>query len=247
MSRAFKPGVPSSRTNRTARIAYNRAYMRQRARDARRYRASAVYKSSQESKWVETLVEENVPNTTGTNDQIIPLNLIQLGSGAFNRIGRKVTLKSLRLQGFAVNLSDAGGPSTPNLMRMVVVYDKQPSGTLPNFNDIFEGVDQQGNTVSTIFSSLNYSNMSRFQVIRDTVIDFNAGPNTSATTAVRVLKSIDDYIKVNRETVYSGTANPVSITNISSGALYLVLRSVNNAADAHSTVGIQCRLKYHDN
>ena len=89
-----------------------------------------------------------IPFTTGTNDGILALNLIQQGSGSWNRIGRKTHLKSLRIKGQVTFAATRGAASTVLTLpswRAVVVWDTQPSGNaLPTFDSIFGITTQSG-------------------------------------------------------------------------------------------------------
>ena len=90
-------------------------------------------------------------DTTNTNASSFVLNLVQQGNGSWNRVGRKIIPKSLRIKGFVNILSTptfATGVATPTFLRMVVVYDKQPSGgAIPTFDTIF-GITAQDGTES---------------------------------------------------------------------------------------------------
>jgi len=188
-----------------------------------------------------------VTNTTGNTNDIQVLNLIAPGSGSFNRIGRKVNLKSVRLTGTAsvafpaVTTANAG-----DLLRMVVVWDKQPTGVLPNFDVIFGTTDQAGTeTAVSSLSNLRYDNMERFQVVRDKIIPFNSnGASTSITT---IVAAFDEYIKLNHTCTYSGQSATCTIADISSGALYLIFRTVyTDLSVTVSTTAGQYRLRYID-
>lgn len=204
-------------------------------------------------------------DTTGTNDQIIPLNLIQQGAASQNRIGRKVSLHSLRLIG-RVNLV-VGTPSNqpgPNLFRMSLVWDKQPSGQLPLFSDVFGRTDQDGVESTQVLDPLRYDNTDRFRVLMDKRIEMNPKFNPNPTTTVNPLSDpqpaypapatgqctyvVDEYIKLNgRETVFSGQSDPMTIADISSGALYLILRSSSGVASSRILITqFMSRLRYKD-
>jgi len=196
-----------------------------------------------------------VPSTTNTSDAIAALNLIQPGTGSFNRIGRRVQMTSLRLYGtvvFAVAPRATSGDIGGNTFRMLVVYDKQPSGVLPTFADIFGTTTQDGTESSDWNDQLRYDNTQRFRVIRDKKIVCNpTTENTTGGTLDRVLyrRDFDEYITLNLETSYSGQSSPQTISDISSGALYIIYRAAVNTTGTDeinvSTLS-HSRLRYYD-
>lgn len=190
-------------------------------------------------------------STTSTNASSFVLNLVQQGAGSWNRVGRKIVPKSLRIKGFANIASTptfATGAAISNFLRMVVVWDKQPSGgAIPTFDSIF-GITTQDGTESCpdITCPPRYDNMDRFRVLLDrcygqdqTVVPaFGTGPNNQQ------LVPVDEYIKLSGECVYSGQSNPMTIADISSGALYLYFRAANNLAAGTAAFDGIARLRY---
>lgn len=222
----------------------------------RRTSAVTVIRPRVEKKGVDQALTTNpVPATTNTNGAIFVANLIAPGTGSFNRIGRKVHLTSLRVKG-TVQHSSTADPTTgnfgSNILRMVVVWDKQPSGVLPAFDTIFGLTDQSGNEATTYLDPVKYDNMDRFQVLRDVKIPFvptAQGGVGGTTNFFRALASFDEYIKLGRETVYSGQTSPATIADISSGGLYVVFRAQLNVPNVNFlevTNDSYVRLRYTD-
>lgn len=148
------------------------------------------------------------------------LNGCVAGSQNFNRIGRKINLKSLQIHGYF----QATAVATANVKaRMLIVFDKQSNGAAPTYANIITSQDITGATSSTVTDMINLDNRDRFEIIRDENIVI-APYNTTATQSVAgtpTIVPIDRYIKLgNRETVYNaGTAGTVG--DIQSGALYV--------------------------
>ena len=193
------------------------------------------------------LTQASITNTTGTNANIQTVNLITTGSGSFNRIGRKVQLQSIRLKGW---ITLAQPPSSAlqagTVIRMALVLDKQPTGTVPAFDAIFGWTDQVAAEASTMFAPPRYDNMERFTVLRDKCMDINPGTSgTLAGTAAQTELSFDEYIPLKDLPVtYGGQSSPCTIADISTNALYLVWRSAN-ATGVVNTASIG-RLRYVD-
>lgn len=218
----------------------------------------AAVRRAGEKKGMDTLLNVNaVVATTNTNDDAIVLNLIQMGSGSWNRIGRKVNLESVRLRGTATYVSAPAlisGDLNSNTLRIVVVWDKQPSGAaIPTFDSIFGLTQQDGTESTTYLSPIKYDNMDRFSVLRDTTMSFSpqVWNNEAGTTdASRQECPFDEYVKLGgREVVFLGQTAPMTIADISTGALYVYFRA-NNATAGINQIAIDedsfARLRYSD-
>jgi len=176
-------------------------------------------------------------STTNTNGGIFPLNLIQPGTGSWNRVGRKVHLQSIRVVGvlYGSIRPDGAGVIRNNNVRLILVWDKQPSGgAIPTFDNVFGVTDQVGAESCPDYTCPpRYDNMNRFKVLKDWNLDLKAefiNP-TGATPDYKPIAMIDTYVKLKGlETVFSGQSNPCTIADISSGALYLIQRAHTNAA-----------------
>ncbi len=199
--------------------------------------AAALQKNSGELKGMDTTLTIAGPviTTTTTNADSFTLNLIEPGNGSYNRIGRKAFMKSVRISGNALYQGDAD-PTTGNanggILRMVLVWDKQPSGTLPTYDVIFGRTSQDGTESSGIYDHLRYDNTARFQVLKDCYLNApaNMGGGTGTTNIQGNLVYFDEFIDLkNRTTVFSGDSDPVTIADISSGALYLYFRASESA------------------
>lgn len=259
MRRAFVKNRNYIRPNRGQfqRVANLRAAaltLNRRPVPARRAFASAV-RSVSEKKGVDTDISLTpVIATTSTNASSFVLNLIQAGNGSWNRVGRKVHSKSLRIKGL-VSISNtptfATGAGVGNFLRMVVVWDKQPSsGAIPTFDAIF-GITAQDGTESCpdITCPPRYDNMDRFQVLLDRCYKSEdlAVPAFGSAPTMTQYMPIDEYVKLGaRETVFSGQSAPMTIADISTGALYVFFRAAGNVAASVAAVDGIARLRYTD-
>ncbi len=193
--------------------------------------------------------------TVSTNADSFVLNAVEPGNGSYNRIGRKIFNKTVRLKGIAT-YTYADATTTEDLqggvLRMIVVWDKQPTGVLPNYDAIVGRTDQGGIETSDVLDNLRYDNTARFQILRDTVIACNpmVNPAPTAGTGNRVFMRypFDEFIDLkNRTTVFSGDSDPVTIADISSGGLYVYWRaqtSTNNIEDFAIDAESSSRLRF---
>ena len=186
-----------------------------------------------------TFTKTQIIDTVNTNGCMWLLNGIQEGVGSWNRIGRYIWNKSIELDlvlGWENSYSATDtGITAATWIRCLLVWDKQPNNsTIPTFETIFGQTDQAGVETSSTTDHLRYDNMFRFKVLMDETINptmTNAttstvvNPATGGLTTATQIK-YHKYIKLgNKMTNFSGTANPVTNTNISTGSLYLIIRA----------------------
>jgi len=207
-----------------------------------------------EKKFVDTSISFVVPSAYSGNNGAVVLNLIQEGSSSFERTGRTVKLEAVRIRGYIRTLQrqePTVGNMYANLVRIVVVWDREPTGTIPDWNAIFLNVDQTGGTANLLFSSVKPEEIPRFSVLRDvtTQIIPQVFPTGGSENFCESKHHIDEYIKLNmRETHYtSANSDPCTIANIKTGALYLYARaSEQNTDDESSLTGMFGRLAYYE-
>lgn len=197
-----------------------------------------------------SITNAGIVSTTNTNDDILVLNLVQQASGSWNRVGRKIKLKSIRLKGHAVITLGISTNELGNSLRMCLVWDKQPSGNaIPAFDEIFGITEQDGTESSTTDAPPRYDNMERFRVLMDKTIACNPqASNPVGGGDQTYYLPFDEYVPTKGcMTNFSGQSQPMTISDISSGALYFVVRAQQTAA---GTVALSdssiARLRYLD-
>ena len=195
----------------------------------------------------------SIPNTVNDNSGMFVLNLIQQGAGAWNRVGRKVNLRSLRIRGEIYHTQttmSVSGITLGQVVRCVIVWDKQPSsGTIPGWQDIFGFTAQDGTEGTSMYAPIRYDNMDRFSILRDVTYDPQPGAKSGNPDVVTYCNTIDEYIRLGgRECVFSGQSNPMTIADISTGAIYFCIRArTNNPTTTLSGINnMTARLRYTD-
>jgi len=196
-----------------------------------------------------------ITSATNSSAGVGVLNLIQPGSGSWNRIGRKTFPRSLRMKytiRYVYTHRAADGLFASSL-RMLLVWDKNPNaGALPLFDTMFKQTDQNGAEVSLWNSPAAFDTMDRFRVIRDKVIDVNPDVYPDPVGGLSFWeKNFDEFIALPEglETVYSGQATPQTIADIYSGALYLVVIIKDTLPSGYGISiepGSVARLRYTD-
>lgn len=247
---------PASRAARARLGNATRRFMAQtRARSTTRVSRVSRNAKQGELKGVDTQLTLNpVISTTTTNASSFTLNLIQAGTGSWNRVGRKVYLQSVRVRLSFVHAyitTAVTGASVGNQLRAVLVWDKQPSGAaVPTYDTIFGRTDQAGTEATTVFDPIRYDNMDRFSIVREEIFSPLVTTSNLGTAAqTQNAYQSDWYVPLaGRECVFSGQSAPMTIADISTGALYLFFRSQFNAADDFITMldDSFARLRYTD-
>lgn len=192
-----------------------------------------------------------VLNSTG---EVQCLNLIRVGSSMFNRIGRKIEMRSLRIKTILTTLNVTRATVTPSFCRLCVIYDRQTNGALPPLADIFQDTSQAGTNNDNALSGINMDNRERFV----TLIQKNF-PVPQATATAGVLTNVfpnassipivmDEFRQLRGLTThYRADSAPAVIGDISTGSLLVTTDASPTAAGAELfQIEVSARLKYVD-
>lgn len=179
------------------------------------------------------LPNENIIQDVATNGNIYLINGLIQGTGSWNRIGRKIEMKNLSAKlSFTLQLANINGTSNAvaPVLRYLIVYDRQPNkGPIPAFEEIFSELNNAGSQSTTVFSGLTYGQMDRYVILRDKfVCPELAGFMSQAGVAEGALMThlCEEFVKLSGlVTEYDTQSNAGTIADITSGALYLILRS----------------------
>lgn len=162
---------------------------------------------------------------------ITELNCVQQGATAYNRIGTKILIKSIK---FSAILSMGGSAPTSNAARVMLVYDRQTNGAFPSISAI---LSENVSTAPVFGSGVNMANRSRFVILRDQYFTTNINGTT--------IEPINWFIKTKLETQFSSNAG--NIGDINTGAIYLVATSLTNSSVCSLQLyQVQSRLRYFD-
>jgi len=136
------------------------------------------------------------------------VNLVRQGAAFYNRIGSKISVRSIQVD--ADFIITPGKANVAQILRMMLVYDRQANGAFPAITDIIQNNDSG---VATFFSGINIVNKSRFTIIRDKLIpmDYASGYEYP----------VHEFVKCNLEVEYK--ANGGTIGDITTGAIYMLL------------------------
>lgn len=192
-----------------------------------------------------------VSTTIDTTGSVQALNLIRSGASFFNRIGRRIEMKSLMVK---LQISPLRTMGTNDYVRIVVVYDRQTNGAAPAVADIIQDTDQAGANSTNIFTDINLNNRDRFLIFMDKRISL---PSLTLTAGVITNPGLIDpvsptfiftkYIKIKGEVAqYKADSAPAVVADISTGGLFmLVLGNQASGNEGYSLLG-KTRLRFND-
>jgi len=196
-------------------------------------------------------MDASAPTTT----TMYCFNMTTTGAGFWNRIGRKILLKSLNFKLRVMPNTDGDASVGPDedWITVMIVYDKQCNGLFPVNGDILQSVNSTGAGQTDSTSDINLNNRERFVILRRYF--FNMTPyswNGSAYNAPMLQDptqpfAVNDYIKLNKlPTIYKSEASPPTIGNISTGSLLLFCIGKYPESPAWK-IEFQARLRFYDN
>jgi len=180
------------------------------------------------------------------------VNLAQQGTGIGQRLGNKISMKSLRIR---FNLyANSNQFSFPNPVRFMVLYDRNVNGTYTAANSILSQSLQQNTIASgSAFDHLNPTFFDRFVTLLDeyiitppVLLDISAASTDTATEVTNFI--IDRYINLkNLETVFSNTMSPMTVAQIQTGALMILTYSTIAPGNDVWCFQGTTRLRFRDN
>lgn len=208
--------------------------------------------SSSNSSEIKTVDIDRTAKQIVNTGTFVLLNGTTEGASFYNRIGRKIAGKSVRIQGQIIGSGNVTLVQS-EYIRVMVIYDRQTNGAFPTVADVLTNYDYTGATTTTSFSYLNMNNIERFVVLRDTHFhipdnDF-AGTQTSGMGSIIDYKNncnYDEYIKLGKlETHYKNSTGLVG--DITTGGIYLLLLGNVAAGSNGYQMQYSIRYRFHDN
>lgn len=188
-----------------------------------------VFPGKADTKHIDLALVNYDLNTTGS---IALLATIPSGTSDTTRTDQDVCYKSVWARGFAAT----SGTSTTMFGRVLVIYDRQPTGALPAITDIL--------TSANPHAFPNDTNRLRFK----TLYQKDFALSSASTAAGNNMAAGDFYFKVPKQYCYAkfGTAGTGAIGDIATGALYLVTVGNIAAGTADGIAALSFRVRYSD-
>lgn len=203
-----------------------------------------------ETKFVDIALGSTLFTSTATPPVATSLCYPVQGAAAFNRVGQKITLRSLRIRGFVV--PTATGIAT--LGRILVVYDKQANAALPVWTDVILGVTSAAVPSSTITDGLNMANRDRFIVLVDE--QFNLPSQTYTGGVLTNLSypqeknpsmfNFDRFVKLRNMEMHFNNTNGGSFADIQTGSISIFVAFESTSTAGSWGFGYSTRTRYRD-
>lgn len=159
---------------------------------------------------------------------------IAQGTGNSQRIGKRIRLLEMEARGWIF----MDGKST-DFVTIAILYDRKPTGNIPLGTEIFDS-----NNPATGY---NDDNSRRFEVLYEhqsvhtgTAVNTPIAPTSTSTMLASFNLDLEG-----RPAVYKDASTGV-LSNISYGALYIVVRGTGNSASNCAKLGIWIRIRYDD-
>lgn len=170
-------------------------------------------------------------NSTAT---LTLLNGLQPGTAANQRVGMKITMKTLEIR---ARMATTAATGVEQFARWFIVLDRQPNGAAPGaITDIISAAGVQ--------YPRNLANRKRFKILLDKCWAFGA---TSVATGTPTSRFVKYYLKFRRPLVTEfNTGVAGTVADISTNSLYLVVIGSEVAGNTDVQAAINTRLRYTD-
>lgn len=195
-----------------------------------------------EMKAVDAVGTLTLSNSTSGSGHTVLCNATVQGTDRHNRIARRINIKSLNVK-FYVYSSQVAPAIVDDLLRFALVWDEQPTGTLPVISDYWQDTSVAGVTSSNLLSHNNLNNLARFRMLRTLEVPVNAEGQMTETNKGRSF--VEWNVKCNLITQYNA-GNTGNITDFITGAIYLIGWGNNSAAPGQWAADAAVRCKYQD-
>lgn len=176
----------------------------------------------------------------------IALNTVIQGDGESNRIGRKITMKSIQIEGTVTTSSKASGALgfEPTQIFIALVLDTQCNGALLNSEDVFTNPGANVITAAKPFRNLQQSKRFRILATRTFTMTNPAIANDTGATGGIIANGLSKPFKIFKRlgvvTNYTGTTE--TIANIADNSLNIV--AYCNDTELAPKLNYICRLRF---
>ncbi len=200
------PRMSSRRRSRRPRRTFRR---RRGGQSTRAIAVKALRATDQELKFEDNTFDSLDVDDASTTGSIVLLNGIAAGTANFNRIGKRLSMRSLWIQ----LVVERGLTSTANTdyVRLMIVLDKQANQAAPIVTEILQ-LDTPVAPVVDMWAPLNLNNTNRFSVLWETRValynNFIQG---------RIVRK---YLRLSQTVVFDNSG--ALVADISTNTLWLV-------------------------
>lgn len=183
------------------------------------------------------------------------LNGIIEGAAFYQRVGRKIEMKSLQIKGWMAPDENTTQDITQR-GRILIVYDRQANGVAATWDDVIQSYSNTGAVSNGSLDFVNLDNRDRFVILRDiemimpsvtrigTVDVFMQGTASHGNSAGEEFM-INEYIPLKGlVTQFKGATG--GIGDISTGSLLFFTHGTSGPNESGWFTQVACRLRYRD-
>lgn len=173
-------------------------------------------------------------NATTTGD-IFLIPTIPQGTTVNTRIGKKIEYSSIQIRG---NVQGGTAAAAPGQVAFYLIYDKQPTGSLPAITDILES--------ASALSFLNDNNSDRFVILKKHRLMVIGDGDSATAQNCCTAYDVDLWMKLKHRAIYKALGTG-AIDDFNYGALYgLVVGNLGTTANIFPVWQCTYRVRYHD-
>jgi len=196
-----------------------------------------------EPKQVDININSGISNVAA----VFLVNGVSQGSSEYQRIGRRIQMKSFELNGCVLPQGVAG---YADYFRIALVYDRQSNAAAPAYSDIWQEINNAGTTNSSCYSHRNVDNGYRFLVLKEQDMSSPPGGASQATAFTGTMADTMNAMKLNWRVNLSGLpvhyiGDGATVASISTGSLFLIWIGNQNASSIAALNG-SSRVTYLD-
>lgn len=185
-----------------------------------------------DSKYIDLDLRVSDANTTG---DIFLIPTIAQGTNVNQRVGKKIEYSSIQIRG---NIIAGTAATAPGNVAFYLVYDKQPTGSLPAITDVLE--------TASALSFLNDNNSDRFLILKKHRLMVIGDGDTTNGQNCCTAYDVDMFIKLKHKVIYKSLGTG-AIGDFNYGALYgLVVGNLSSTANVFPVWQCSYRVRYHD-
>ncbi len=191
--------------------------------------------NAREKKYEDHVITDANINSTGTTSQLVAG--ITKGDSDGQRTGIKIYVEYIWAKFLFVGNPD---DNQPDVIRWMIVLDKQPDGTAMIASELLENVTSSQSVISPLLSSLG----GRVRVLAEgcVTLPILGGAGETIRFYTPSIKCVKKYIKVNKEVYY--TTNTGGVADVQSNNLFLLMISNVSGSTPQATAHI--RVRYSD-
>jgi len=211
-----------------------------------------VLSNQHEVKSVDVPQTSVTPTSAGS---FTPLNALAQGVDFFQRVGSKISMKSLHINGIIV--PTLIGPQVTDYLRIMVVYDRQSNtAAIPSAATLLQDVQANGTTSSNSFAGINMGYRDRFLVLMDERVFIPGTTSTNNLSGSGLFTNLSSpdpvsktfkfsrFIKMNElEASWLVAAGSAGTPSTGALSLFLINQQGTNAAYSFE---FNARLRYDD-